>query len=215
MKRSFIHVSKAWYGKSTLDHKEHFDEILVMVEKNDRLFEFSIEFHNILGSSARIACFDDATSALVECSDLIKEMSHSRGWTPNSFAKLLIRQNFEDVTPEKKADKLSIFQDECRKAIRKNLEIIYKKINWEQIPGDLVTLGLFVKGDQFFVASLGVGCPDTVSDSMFIGSKIFGISSMSYSDGDSDFGETADILLVNSRDFIKELTGNNNDHATN
>lgn len=209
MKIKFIQSSRAWYGKTALKNRDYYDDIMIQLydDSDELVCEFCVEFHDLNGPTARIAAFDDSTQALLACNDMVQAMSDTKGWTPNAFVKLLIRLGYEDITPEFQDSGGKVKMEMAKERLVPMVTKLANEIDWDQIPGDTVPIGLFVKRGEFFVAPICVGAPDADED-MLIGSSIYGTSSISMSDEEPDHYETADMLLIRADQFFAALTPN-------
>ena len=209
MKIKYIHTSKAWYGKSALNRRDYFDDIMIRLhDDNGMVSEFSVEFHNLNGVCARIACFDDSTNVLIACNEMVQAMSKRKDWTPTAFTEMLDRLGYENDTP-RFADKAGhVKMEMARERLVPMITKLSNQIDWGQIPGDFVPIGLFVKRGEFFVSPICIGAPDVVDEDLLIGSSIYGTSSISICDEAQDHYETADMLLVNADQFVAALTPN-------
>jgi hypothetical protein len=207
MKIKFIQSSRAWYGKTALSHRNYFDDIMVQLydDSDEFVCEFSVEFHDLNGPCAQLAVFDDSTEALINCGDMVRVMSGRKGWTPPAFVEMLIDLGYEDITPEFQDGKGRVKMEMAKERLVPMVTALANSIDWNQIPGDFVPIGLFVKRGQFFVAPICIGAPDVIDEDLLIGSSIYGTSSISMSDEEQDHYETADMLLANPDQFFAAM----------
>jgi hypothetical protein len=207
MKIKFIQSSRAWYGKSALKNRNYFDDIMVQLydDSDEFICEFCVEFHDLNGPCARLAVYDDSTQALIACNDMVQAMSERKSWTPPAFVEMLNGLGYEDITPEFSDDKGRVKMEMAKERLVPMVTKLANEIDWGQIPGDFVPIGLFVKRGEFFVAPICIGAPD-VDENLLIGASIYGTSSIAMSDEEQDHYETADMLLANPDQFFAAMT---------
>lgn len=218
MKRNFIQTSEAWYSKGCLKDKNLVDEFNISVhdDNDEHIGEFSVAFMHIgnqISVSAQIQCFDDGARALEACSDIpgmlavLHELSSSRSIHPHQFASQLLANGYNNVTPVYAADTMGkdIVQS-IKDHILKQIKLLQINTNWHEIPGNLMSIGLFVKDNKSFVAAINSGAPDSEVD--IIGATIYGSSSISSRDEEHDCIETLDMLLMDDEKFFEACSPN-------
>lgn len=216
MKRNFIQNSEAWYGKPCLKDKNLVDEFVIFVEddKGHRLGEFIVAFMQLGGRmtvSAQIQCFDDGARALEQCQDVIEFIAvlHevSRSSQPHQFLNQLIANGYNNVTPKYATDTMEV---DIVKSIKDDIFDQIKSLqgtsDWDSVPGQLMSIGLFIKDGKSFVAAINVGAPD--SDVDIIGATIYGSASIAVADEHDNHLETLDMLLVESEKFFQAYSPN-------
>jgi len=216
MKKTFIQNSKAWYGEACLKGKNLVDEFVIMVndEKESFVGEFVVVFTQIGGRmtiSAQIQCFDDGARALEACPEIagmiavLHEISQNA--RPHDFSGQLLANGYEDITPKYATDTMG---EESVSGIKddifEQIKVLQGVTDWDNIPGQMMSIGLFVKNGKYFVAAINVGSPDSHID--IIGASIYGSSSISIGDEQEDHLETLDMLLMDSNKFYQACSPN-------
>ena len=209
MKRTFVHTGGAWYGKSALKDRRYVDDVIIQICDDDgnMQHEMVVEFHDLkmtTGLSARVCCFDADTSVLLACTDVLEALRESQAWSPNNFTKLLIRLGFEDLTPLSANPVNEDSMREMRSLVRPMVEDISGRVEWDQIDGELVNIGLFFNNGQLFVAPIGVGLPDT-NGHLMGGATFINFSTIKQTDDASDLTETCDALIYGEESRIISL----------
>ena len=107
MEKTFIQLSRAWYGKTCLDtYGDTSDEVSIILETEDRLLEFSIRWLDIgaHGRYPRLQIYDDAWIVFRLLPDLFDELSQlqDKSPSPEQICGLLEELHFEDATKEEK-----------------------------------------------------------------------------------------------------------------
>ena len=209
MKKSFIQVSKAWYNTSYLNEKDLLDEAIIFIsdDENNMMSEFVVEFHSFGNSpSARICVFDDAIDALIDCNDMVVQMDNHKNWRPQEFFDMLVNLGYKDATPIVADKGNQVKLELVKEQLGPMVEQLANGLDWSQIAGTVIAVGLFVKNGEFFVAGIGAGAPD---ENRLIGAVIYGTSSISINDETPDHYETADMLLADNVDrFLDALAPN-------
>lgn len=104
-KRQFVHLSRAWYGKATLQRETVMhDEINIGFYHTEggTTGEFGIKWIELGNKEVpELRVFDDGWDALWCFSDLLKKMAEidNENVTPANMCKLLISCGIEDATP--------------------------------------------------------------------------------------------------------------------
>lgn len=106
MERKYVHLSKAWYGSTSLKDLDCVDEVwLEITSENDNLIgEFGLRWYDLKDGrppTVKLEVFEDAFEALFQCKDLIDKL---REWDnkyiqPEQLIKILKKLGFKDVTP--------------------------------------------------------------------------------------------------------------------
>ena len=104
-KRQFIHLSRAWYAKSSLANSRVDDEVMIGMyhPEGGTTGEFAIRWSDVGGKSVPMLCvFDDAWDAMMMFRDVLEVMASvdDQKVTPERFCELLIECGVEDATPE-------------------------------------------------------------------------------------------------------------------
>lgn len=101
--RGFYHLSKAWYGKSSLAGTDIIDEIHIGMYEPDNgtTGEFSIKWRMLAGEcTPKLEAFNDSWDALQQFTDLLEEMAEhdDENISPDAFADMLITLGIKDLT---------------------------------------------------------------------------------------------------------------------
>lgn len=104
MRKEYILLSKAWYGKTCLEDAKYKEEITfsVLDEENGLIGEVSVEWHLLNNKlSPKINIFSDAWRLFGICNDLFLTLSrfNNKDVSPEEFIKCLEMHGFKDVTP--------------------------------------------------------------------------------------------------------------------
>ena len=200
MKNEIIQMSRAWYGSACLPGREYFDEIHVSNEHG----EFSIEFIRLIDRpSARVCAFEDGAKALASCPEVLTVLETFDGPLDASPAsvlrELLTYENYEDVTTENA--EISEKEQWLRNDVRRQLNELQNSTDWAEVPGDLMSIGLFrMPGGELVVAGINVGAPDPKHD--LFRAQLLGTSSLSSGDEEQDHTDTITGLLDRLKDIL-------------
>ena len=110
MKRSYIQLSRAWYGETCLkamqDRTLHVvDDVTIQVETKEKYHEAFIKWHLLNGEPRpQFTAYDDAWAIFRLAPDLFDELARrqDKNPTPEEICQLLEELHFEDVTPTKR-----------------------------------------------------------------------------------------------------------------
>lgn len=102
-KRQFIHLSQAYYGKSSLKERDYVDIVSIGMYHKDggTLGEFSVKWYDLGSIVPRLECFNDAWEVLGHCfCDLLMLMMEedSKSVSPLAFCDILRKLKIEDAT---------------------------------------------------------------------------------------------------------------------
>jgi len=106
--RSFVHLSRAWYGRTALRDDRVVDEVSITLGGKEREgvdYELCVKWV-VLGdrapASPQLRAFDDAWLAFSELADVFAWMATKHGSTiqPAEFCEALLALGFEDYTEE-------------------------------------------------------------------------------------------------------------------
>lgn len=104
MRKTFIHLSRAWYGEAALKGRDFVDEIAVQVLEDDVLVgEFHIRWETIdWRSTPCLHAFDDSWAALAACPELVKLLGDIDGedMPPAELTRYLLSLGYADATKE-------------------------------------------------------------------------------------------------------------------
>lgn len=106
-KRGYVHLSKAWYGATSLKESRYEDEITIGVYRNDgdgTLGDFSIKWFKFTSDkcSPILEVFDGSWEVFFKYfGDLMEQMALVSGkdYTPEDFCKNLDFLKIENCTP--------------------------------------------------------------------------------------------------------------------
>jgi len=110
MKRSYIQLSRAWYGEIYLKDQRArsvpvVDDVIIQVETKEKYHEAFIKWHLLNGEPRpQFAAYDDAWAIFKLVPDLFDELARrqDKNPTPEEICQLLEELHFEDVTPTKR-----------------------------------------------------------------------------------------------------------------
>jgi hypothetical protein len=112
-KRGYIQLSRAWFGKESLEGKSQIvEEIAIGLITHDNpplAKEFMIQWHRLLGGRvvAELSAFEDSWDTLAQVSDLLGKMARlaeqlDEGGPilPEDICAMLNECGIEDLTPQ-------------------------------------------------------------------------------------------------------------------
>ena len=105
-KRTFTHLSRAYYGNSILKTARHIDEVNIHTESPEGgiYATLSIRWYDLHTATPapRLEVFDDSWAYLPKFLDLLQELAKldNRNATPEQICAVLTACGFEDMTKE-------------------------------------------------------------------------------------------------------------------
>lgn len=98
--RTFIHLSRAWYGPSSLAMADYVDE--VMLGFHEAGGEIAMRWYVLSNTpTPRLELFNDSFRALAQMPDLVQALAEADNvdFAPDEFCWMLSRMGFRDATP--------------------------------------------------------------------------------------------------------------------
>lgn len=98
--RTFIHLSRAWYGPANIRTNRYVDEVMLGFHLAGG--EIAMRWYELSGKAVpKLELFNDSFRAFSQMPDLIAALADADNvdFTPGEFCFLLVRLGFRDETP--------------------------------------------------------------------------------------------------------------------